>query len=48
MTTVLKILESLNTEDAEIYMKWIISDNAKKLINNFKKNGEQLFFYNYR
>tara|TARA_A100001011_G_scaffold371338_1_gene428555 strand:- start:831 stop:1667 length:837 start_codon:yes stop_codon:yes gene_type:complete len=42
-----KLNKNLNTKDAEIYMKWIISDNAKKLINNFKKNGQQLFFFNH-
>ena len=42
-----KLNKSLNTKDAEIYMKWIISDNAKKLINNYKKNGQQLFFFNH-
>ncbi len=48
---VILINENLNTdlnmEDAELYINWIISDNAKKLINNFKKNGEQLFFFNH-
>ena len=33
--------------DAEIYINWIISDSAKILINNFKKNGQQLFFFNH-
>ncbi len=36
----------LNIEDAKIYIDWIISDEAKYLINNFKINGEQLFFFN--
>ncbi len=39
--------QNLNTEDAKKYINWIISDEAKKLINNYKVNGEQLFFFNY-
>ena len=42
-----KLNSKLNIKDAEIYINWIISDVAKKLINNFKKNGEQLFFFNH-
>ncbi len=38
---------NLNLKDAEVYINWIISDEAKELINNFKKNGEQLFFFNH-
>tara|TARA_B100000945_G_scaffold296378_1_gene274604 strand:+ start:1263 stop:2099 length:837 start_codon:yes stop_codon:yes gene_type:complete len=38
---------NLNIKDAEIYINWIISDSAKILINNFKKNGQQLFFFNH-
>ena len=42
-----KVNSRLNVKDGEIYINWIISDIAKKLINNFKKNGEQLFFFNH-
>ena len=42
-----KLNSKLNVKDAEIYINWIISDVAKKLINNFKKNGKQLFFFNH-
>ena len=42
-----KLNSNLNIKDAEIYINWIISDEAKKLINNFKKNGQQLFFFNH-
>ena len=42
-----KINTNLNIRDAEVYINWIISDEAKELINNFKKNGEQLFFFNH-
>ena len=42
-----KINTNLNLKDAEVYINWIISDEAKELINNFKKNGEQLFFFNH-
>ena len=39
--------ENLNIKDAKKYINWIISDKGKKLINNYKVNGEQLFFFNY-
>ena len=38
---------NLNIKDAEVYINWIISNEAKKLINNFKKNGQQLFYFNH-
>ena len=37
----------LNVEDAKTYINWLISDEAKNIINSFKKKGEQLFFYNH-
>ena len=43
-----KINSNLNTEGAIKYVNWLISDNGKELINNFKVNNEQLFFYNYK
>ena len=43
-----KINKDLDIKSANIYINWLISEEGKKLINNFKKNGEQLFFYNYR
>ena len=42
-----KLNKNLNFKDAEIYINWIISDKAKFLINNFKKKGKQLFFFNH-
>ena len=39
--------KNLNISDAETYINWIISENGKELINNFKQNGKQLFFFNY-
>ena len=39
--------ENLNIKDAKIYIDWIISDDGKKLINNFKRNGKQIFFFNH-
>ena len=42
-----KLNKSLNIKDGLLYMEWIISDQAKKLINNYKKNGQQLFFFNH-
>tara|TARA_Y100000590_G_scaffold417862_1_gene518014 strand:- start:374 stop:874 length:501 start_codon:yes stop_codon:yes gene_type:complete len=43
-----KINSNLNTKDAIKYVNWLISDIGKDLINNFKVNNEQLFFYNYK
>jgi tungstate transport system substrate-binding protein len=37
----------LDIKSAKIYSNWLISDEGKKLINNFKIKGEQLFFYNH-
>ncbi len=42
-----KLNSNLNIIDAEKYLNWIISDEGKKLINNYKKNGEQLFYFNH-
>ena len=42
------INDKLNIESAKIYIKWLISDEGKKLINDFKKNEKQLFFFNYK
>jgi len=39
--------ENLNIEDAEKYINWIISNKGKKIINNYKVNDQQLFFFNY-
>ena len=40
--------KNLNIKDAEKYITWIISDKGRKLINSYKVNGEQLFFFNHR
>ena len=42
-----KINKDLNINDAYKYVNWLLSKEGEKLINNYKKNGEQLFFYNY-
>ena len=42
-----KLNNKLNIEDAKTYINWLISDEAKKIINSFKKKGEQLFFFNH-
>ena len=42
-----KLNNKLNVEDAKTYINWLISNEAKKIINSFKKKGEQLFFYNH-
>lgn len=41
------INEKLNINMAKIYINWLISDEGKRLINSYKKNGSQLFFYNH-
>ena len=43
-----KLNNNLNFKAAKDYINWIKSNEAKKIINNFKKNGNQLFFYNYK
>lgn len=42
-----KINQNLNYISAKIYVNWLLSHEAKKLINSYKVNGHQLFFYNY-
>ena len=42
-----KLNKNLNMEAAQLYLDWIISDNAKELINNYMVNGQQLFFFNH-
>ena len=39
--------KNLNISDAKTFINWIISENGKELINNFKQNGKQLFFFNH-
>lgn len=39
--------KNLNIIDASIYIKWIISDKGKEIINNFKYKNLQLFFFNH-
>ena len=43
-----KINKRINYQSSLKYINWIISEEGKKLINNYKINGEQLFFYNYK
>jgi len=38
---------NLDIENANIYVNWLISDRGKELINNFKKKGQQLFYFNH-
>ena len=42
-----KLNNKLNVRDAKTYINWLISDDAKKIINSFKKKDKQLFFYNH-
>jgi len=37
----------INSKDANEYVNWIISDEGKKIINNFRIKNEQLFFFNH-
>ena len=38
---------NLDIENAKIYVNWLISDRGKELINNFRKKGQQLFYFNH-
>ncbi len=42
-----KLNNNLNYNAAKKYINWITSKEAEKIVNSFKKNGKQLFFYNY-
>ena len=42
-----KINSNINSRDANIYIKWIISNEGKKIINSFRKNNKQLFYFNH-
>ena len=42
-----KLNRNLNIKDAEIYLNWLISEEGKFLINNYKINNQQLFYFNY-
>ena len=39
--------KKLNIEEGLLYINWIISDEGRKLINNFEKKGQQLFYFNF-
>jgi len=38
---------NLDIEKAKIYVNWLISNKGKELINNYKKKGQQLFYFNH-
>ena len=42
-----KINSKLDIYSAKKYVNWLISDQGKKLINDFKVKNQQLFFFNY-
>ncbi len=42
-----KLNDNLNIKEAKKYIDWITSEEAKKLINNYRVNGKQLFFFNH-
>tara|TARA_B000000475_G_scaffold239805_1_gene209629 strand:- start:22 stop:825 length:804 start_codon:yes stop_codon:yes gene_type:complete len=39
--------KNLNYKDAKKYIDWFKTNEVKKLINNFRSKGKQLFYYNY-
>ena len=42
-----KLNDNLNIKEAKKYIDWITSEEAKNLINNYRVNGKQLFFFNH-
>ena len=42
-----KLNDNLNIKEAKKYIDWITSKEAKELINNYRVNGKQLFFFNH-
>ena len=42
-----KLNKNLNYQDAKKYIDWFKTSEVKKLINNFRAKGKQLFYYNY-
>ena len=45
---IILVKNSINTEEAKKYVEWILSDVGKMLINNYKIDGQQLFFFNQK
>ena len=44
---IILVKNSINTKEAKKYIEWIISDKGKKLINDYKIDKQQLFFFNH-
>ena len=42
-----KLNQKLNYKDAKKYVDWFKSNEVENLINSFKSDGNQLFYYNY-
>ena len=42
------ISENINFKNAIKYINWLISDEGGQLINSFRKNNQQLFYFNYK
>ena len=42
------ISENLDIKSAQLHVNWLISNEGRELINNFKKKDQQLFFFNYK
>ena len=42
-----KLHKRVNYELAYKYIEWLLSLKGKNLINNFRKNNQQLFYFNY-
>ena len=39
-------IDNINDKWGEVFIEWVLSNDGRELINNYKKNGEQLFFFN--
>ncbi len=44
---IILVKNSINQNEAKKYLNWIISDKGKELINNYKIEEQQLFFFNH-
>ena len=36
-------IDNINDKWGEVFIEWLLSNDGRELINNYKKNGEQLF-----
>ena len=40
--------KNLDLQSAQLYVDWLTSSEGEKLINNFRKKNQQLFFFNHK